>query len=640
MVTPPFVADIDWSQTDTILADLNGKAANPIAFNQVNSSENTQIQTAPTFLHSHTLPQPHTHSHPYDIHKSHSHSFLEYNYNLVNPTSGRIATIDGTSGTIAAPEHIQYAMSNKDENKLIHLDPVPDFKDKNDIKPWLQKIFYPQGIELVIERSDSTKVVFKCKASKRGKNAKEPMLPASHKEKIENNSTGSDTKSAAKKKRSVSRFNVCPFRIRATYSLKRKRWGVVVMNNMHSHDLEFNPNSEEYKKFKDKLKDDGDMEAVKKFDELEYRVRAHLPIHNTMIPCDCGMTSEIQSFNIVMPTTLAAGSAKRDKSSGTSPGQQPLITTNSNIHKPPPKKRNDSLLQRTAKKNLMTMQYTNSPSEIVGQSLSMDSPMAPSEMGSAGILEGETPANQIPNLSDFMDDQFHIYERPNGNGIDFSGASGEAVPGGSGLPMMITTSGGGGGDGGVMDLNEIDFTNIFTKSFNGNNVLVPTSHANSISHQDPLSSSGAMHPDVDPSASMTPDSALLFRQQAPNLDHQTYSGTMGEDCEDGTVGLSRPGSNHPTAATTLTSHLDYMTAHTDSHAAESPSTQRSYTHGAAMESTSASMLDFKQELEAFARATSGNSATTPAETTNQLQDSEDQINSWLSSLNKPRSPNL
>lgn len=58
-------------------------------------------------------------------------------------------------------------MEKLNQNNLIHLDPVPNFEDKSDIKPWLQKIFYPQGIELVIERSDTFKVVFKCKAAKR-----------------------------------------------------------------------------------------------------------------------------------------------------------------------------------------------------------------------------------------------------------------------------------------------------------------------------------------------------------------------------------------------------------------------------------------------------------------------------------------
>ena len=112
------------------------------------------------------------------------------------------------------------------------------------------------------------------------------------------------SKGKAKSKRSVSRFNICPFRIRATYSLKGQKWSIVVMNSVHSHDLEFNPDSEEYKKFKMKLRQDNDSEAIKKFDELEYRKRANLPLVTPAIPCDCGLTSEIRSFDVVLPTSV------------------------------------------------------------------------------------------------------------------------------------------------------------------------------------------------------------------------------------------------------------------------------------------------------------------------------------------------
>lgn len=196
-------------------------------------------------------------------------------------------------GEAAGPEALR-----SDQNKFIHLDPIPDFKDRSEIKPWLQKIFYPQGIEIVIERSDSIKVVFKCKAAKRGKNTRvsEPVEQFSVKSEVVE-----ETKK--KKKRSVSRFNICPFRIRATYSLKRKKWSIVVLNNCHSHPLKFNPDSDEYKKFKEKLRESNDWEAIKKFDELEYRTRFNLPIEPSPIRCDCGLTEEIASFNIVLPST-------------------------------------------------------------------------------------------------------------------------------------------------------------------------------------------------------------------------------------------------------------------------------------------------------------------------------------------------
>lgn len=244
---------------------------------------------------------------------------------------------DGSTST--TPYNINAVLNNKEQNKLIHLDPVPNFQDKSDIKPWLQKIFYPMGIEIVIERSDNTKVIFKCKASKRGKknaktgnggttiiprnnvpmrqddvklevdttecndsllvhNTKHISIPKQEDTKVK---LEKDDTTKTKKKRSVSKFNVCPFRIRATYSLKRQKWSIVILNNTHSHELVFNPESEEYKKFKFKLRANNELDVIKKFDELEYRVKSNLPINNLTIPCDCGLTNEIASFNIVLP---------------------------------------------------------------------------------------------------------------------------------------------------------------------------------------------------------------------------------------------------------------------------------------------------------------------------------------------------
>lgn len=182
-----------------------------------------------------------------------------------------VHTSTSPTETIGHIHHVE----KLNQNNLIHLDPVPNFEDKSDIKPWLQKIFYPQGIELVIERSDTFKVVFKCKAAKRGRNARrkrkdKPKGQDHEDEKFKINDdeleyaspsnatvtngpqTSPDQTSSIKpkKKRCVSRFNNCPFRVRATYSLKRKRWSIVVMNNNHSHQLKFNPDSEEYKNSK------------------------------------------------------------------------------------------------------------------------------------------------------------------------------------------------------------------------------------------------------------------------------------------------------------------------------------------------------------------------------------------------------
>lgn len=201
------------------------------------------------------------------------------------------------------------ALAN-DQNKLIHLDPIPDFQDKAEIKPWLQKIYYPQGIEIVIERSDRLKVVFKCKASKRGKNS-QGWTPQSE---SPVSLTKQSSPEGCKKKRSVSRFNLCPFRIRATFSLKRKKWNIVVVNNSHSHPLRFDPSSDDYKKFKEKLRQDNDWEAIKKFDELEYRSKSNLPIESSVITCDCGLTNEISSFDIVLPSAKPSTMINKPKS--------------------------------------------------------------------------------------------------------------------------------------------------------------------------------------------------------------------------------------------------------------------------------------------------------------------------------------
>ncbi|SCU98855.1 LAFA_0G20516g1_1 [Lachancea sp. 'fantastica'] len=192
------------------------------------------------------------------------------------------------------------------QNKLIHLDPIPDFQDRKDIKTWLQKIFYPQGIEIVIERSDKIKVVFKCKASKRGRTSRN-SAPQDGNTPDENPESPQAAKrilqQSRQKKRSVSPYNTCPFRVRATYSLKRKKWNIVVMNNGHSHPLKFNADSDDYKNFKNVLREQQDWDAVRKFDELETRTRFNLPIEPEAIPCDCGLTQEIKSFDIVLPTS-------------------------------------------------------------------------------------------------------------------------------------------------------------------------------------------------------------------------------------------------------------------------------------------------------------------------------------------------
>ncbi|AAS53285.1 AFL087Cp [Eremothecium gossypii ATCC 10895] len=223
---------------------------------------------------------------------------------------------EASYNNVLSDQAIERIRRQQNQNKLIHLEPIPDFKDKNDIKPWLQKIFYPQGIEIVIERSDKIKVVFKCKASKRTKSGSAPGSQAGAAEDelggqyetlpLSPVVTASQLR---KKKRAVSPYNTCPFRVRAAYSLKRKRWSIVVVNNGHSHPLKFNPDSAEYRKFKNNLRQECDWDAVKKFDELEYRSKFNLPTEPTPIPCDCGLTQEIESFNVILPSTNILGSS-------------------------------------------------------------------------------------------------------------------------------------------------------------------------------------------------------------------------------------------------------------------------------------------------------------------------------------------
>lgn len=187
-----------------------------------------------------------------------------------------------------SPDQLTVALM-KEQNKFIHLDPVPNFNQRNDIKPWLQKIFFPQGIDLVIERSDSAKVIFKCKS------------PHSKSRRIANsNNNNNDNNNNDNNICETKKFS-CPFRIRATYSIRLKKWKVLVVNNVHSHDLEFDPQSDEYKKFKRFLINENDLTTLKEFEQMEYKSKLKLPLIPEVISCDCGMTTEIKLGNLILP---------------------------------------------------------------------------------------------------------------------------------------------------------------------------------------------------------------------------------------------------------------------------------------------------------------------------------------------------
>ncbi|CAI8493779.1 unnamed protein product [Hanseniaspora opuntiae] len=203
---------------------------------------------------------------------------------------------------------IESLKRQRNQSKLIHLDSVPDFQDSKDVKIWLQKIFYPLGIEIAIERSDKSKITYKCKALKK----KDEVHQNNHVHTPVNETK--DGVENGKKKRVKSQYNTCPFRIRASYKIKRKKWEVVILNNFHSHQLKFNPDSLNYKQFKDTLREMGDIETIKKFDELEYKAQKNLPVDVDTIPCECGLTEEVQSFGVVIPSSFNCQSKPQNSS--------------------------------------------------------------------------------------------------------------------------------------------------------------------------------------------------------------------------------------------------------------------------------------------------------------------------------------
>lgn len=356
------------------------------------------------------------------------------------------------------------------QNRLIHLDPVPDFRDKMEIKPWLQKIFYPQGIEIVIERSDSLKVVFKCKAARRGRSGRRERPKSGQQASSSSESSAqtvaqdgsqangldgaSDNKQ--RRKRCVSRFNVCPFRVRATYSLRRRKWSIVLLNNNHNHELRFDPKSEDYKKFKEKLRQDNDLEAIKKFDELEFRTFANLPIPTSMITCDCGLTNEIKSFDVVLPNTnvkLNHDNTHKNNIINVLENDCPVVSTsmigskqsvskmNSSSVNVASTKKND-LLKKITMKNALTHAITD---PMKKQSLNIktnefslsNTPLL--EPALHQNLNAIQPPKKLSSTS-FLDDPFD----PNRYPLDLLPIGDDTLP---------THT----------DLNEIDFTDLFIK---------------------------------------------------------------------------------------------------------------------------------------------------------------------------------
>lgn len=125
---------------------------------------------------------------------------------LLNSTTEATA-----SATIKHPENsIKFKLNNK------------DFTEKSQIKPWLQEKLTTLGIDIVIERSDDTKIVFKCKYSEKSKDKERKSMD-------ENSNKISKPKATRRKKK------ICPFRIRANYSIRSKVWTLVIVNDTHNH---------------------------------------------------------------------------------------------------------------------------------------------------------------------------------------------------------------------------------------------------------------------------------------------------------------------------------------------------------------------------------------------------------------------
>lgn len=90
------------------------------------------------------------------------------------------------------------------------------FSSKDDIKSWLQDILLrTKGIHIVIERSDATKIIFRCK----NKEKKTKIIESKNK----------NTKIP------IRRHTSCPFKIRANLSTRLRTWTILVMDDRHDH---------------------------------------------------------------------------------------------------------------------------------------------------------------------------------------------------------------------------------------------------------------------------------------------------------------------------------------------------------------------------------------------------------------------
>ncbi|KAG7662868.1 AFT1 [[Candida] subhashii] len=99
------------------------------------------------------------------------------------------------------------------------------FTNKEDIKPWLSDcLIHKKGIEIVIERSDTGKIIFRCKNKEK-------------KAAIVSESSSSKSTTNGNNKQPIRRQTTCPFKIRANYGIRDKVWTLSIINDNHDHQV-------------------------------------------------------------------------------------------------------------------------------------------------------------------------------------------------------------------------------------------------------------------------------------------------------------------------------------------------------------------------------------------------------------------
>lgn len=140
---------------------------------------------------------------------------------------------------LSEPEEICEKITSN-EGIMDALGPPPVFKSREEIKPWIYSKLHKRGIHLVIERSDTSKVVFKCKnihkksvncalanSSRSGSLVSIASIPT-------NNGKKTKSASASSSGARSSPEQTCPFRLRVSHSVKNKQWIVTITKHEHN----------------------------------------------------------------------------------------------------------------------------------------------------------------------------------------------------------------------------------------------------------------------------------------------------------------------------------------------------------------------------------------------------------------------